>query len=260
MPDVEKAVVDLKLRFSRRLSFYRGVIFMMKNRFKIGLTAVAFLFLFNIFAVADARAQANIPNEILKRMEAHRQSLTSLQANVMMDKFNAQLGEHDISEGATMYLPAKGRDALVRIDWTKPVQETLAVVSGKYVIYRPRLNQAITGNSNDAKGNGKAGNALSFMSMSKDQLKANYDVQYLGQENVSSGVPTYHLKLSPKTASKYQYAEIWVDGNGMPIQARIVENNNDSTTVLLSNLQKNVNLDASKFKVTLPKGVQMVKA
>lgn len=232
---------------------------MIKNRFKIGLTAIVALFLFNIFAATSVNAQANIPNEILKRMEAHRQSLTSLQANVMMDKFNAQLNEHDISEGATMYLPAKGRDALIRIDWTKPVQETLAVVNKQYVLCRPRLSQCITGSSKSAQGNGKAGNALAFMNMSKDQLKASYDVQYLGQENVSGGVPTWHLKLAPKTASNYQYAEIWVDGNGMPVQARIVETNNDSTTVLLSGLQKNVNLDASKFKIPIPKGWTVIK-
>jgi outer membrane lipoprotein-sorting protein len=45
----------------------------------------------------------------------------------------------------------------------------------------------------------------------------------------------------------------------MTIQAKIVENNNDSTTVLLSNLQKNVNLDPSKFKVNIPKGTKEVK-
>lgn len=259
MPDVERAMVDPKLRFSRRLSFYRGVVFMMKNYFKIGVTAAMSLFLFGIFAVVETRAQANIPNEILKRMEAHRQSLTSLQANVVMAKFNAQLGETDTTEGTTMYLPAKGRDALVRIDWTKPVQETLSVVNKQYVLCRPRLTQCITGSSKDAKGNGKAGNAMAFMNMSREQLKANYDVQYLGQENVSGGVPTWHLKLSPKAASNYQYAEIWVDGNGMPVQAKIVETNNDSTTVLLSNLQKNINLDASKFKVTIPKGWKVIK-
>lgn len=226
---------------------------------KYSLATAAFLLLFSIFAATSVQAQANIPNEVLKRMEAHRQSLTSLQANVMMDKFNAQLGEHDITEGTTMYLPAKGRDALIRIDWTKPVQEMLSVVNKQYVLCRPRLSQCLVGSSKDAKGNGKAGNAMAFMSMSKEQLKANYDVQYLGQENVSGGVPTWHLKLSPKTASNYQFAEIWVDGNGMPVQAKIVETNNDSTSVLLSGLQKNINLDASKFKITIPKGWKVIK-
>src|SRR5688572_19260364 len=107
------------------------------------LTALALLLA--VFAATEARAQGNIPNEILKRMEAHRQSLTSLQANVKMAKYNAQLNETDVTEGTTMYLPVKGRDALVRIDWTRPLQETLSVVNKQYVLYRPRLKQAIVG-------------------------------------------------------------------------------------------------------------------
>src|SRR5690349_362611 len=110
----------------------------MKRIFRLSLTAAALMFVFSIFAVTESKAQGPL-NEILKRMEAHRQSLTSLKASVKMDKYNAQLDEHDITEGTTMYLPTKGRDALVRIDWTRPVEETLSVVNKQYVLYRPRL-------------------------------------------------------------------------------------------------------------------------
>jgi outer membrane lipoprotein-sorting protein len=230
----------------------------MKKILRLSVTTWALLFV--MFAVTETKAQGNIPNEVLKRMENHRQTLTSLQANVKMAKFNSQLSETDITEGTVMYLPAKGRDALVRIDWVRPVQETLSVVNKQYVLYRPRLKQAIVGKADDNNKNVKSNNALAFMNMSKEQLKANYNVQYLGQATVGGDTQTWHLKLSPKTASNYQYAEIWVDGNGMPIQAKVVENNNDSTTVLLTNLQKNVNLNASAFKLNLPKDTKIVRA
>lgn len=230
----------------------------MKSFFRLSLTVVALVLFFNAFAVTETKAQG-VLGEILKRMEAHRQSLSSLQSGITMDKFNSQLGEHDVSEGTTMYLPAKGRDALVRVDWTKPVQETLSVVNKTYVLYRPRLGQAITGKVESGKKDPTGTNALAFMSMSKEQLKTNYDISYLGKENVSGNVETWHLKLTPKVAANYKYAEIWVDGNGMPLQAKVVELNDDSTTILLSNLQKNVNIDASKFKINL-KGVNIVKS
>lgn len=229
----------------------------MKKYFQLGSTAMVLMFVFNVFAVADAKAQ--IIGEILKRMEANRQSLTSLQANVAMDKFNVQIGEHDITEGSMMYIPVKQRDALVRVDWTKPVQETLSVVNKQYVLYRPRLGQAIIGKADENNKNVKASGVMAFMNMSKEQLKTNYDVSYLGKETVGGNVETWHLKLAPKTATSYKYGEIWVDGNGMPLQFKVVENNDDTTTVLLSNLQKNVNIEASKFKVNL-KGVKIVKS
>lgn len=225
---------------------------------RLGLAAIALTFFFNAFAVTETKAQGPL-NEVLKRMEASRNTVSSLRANITMVKFNNQLGESDTYQGTTVYLPAKGRDALVRIDWTSPRKESLAVVNKQYVLYNASLKQAIVGKVNDAKGNAKANNALAFLSMSRDQLRANYTVKYLGQENVKGGIPTARLELTPKIASSYKSAELWVDKDGMPIQAKVTENNDDSTTILLSNLQKNGTIKASVFKIDLPKGTKVVE-
>lgn len=209
------------------------------------------------FAVTETNAQQI--NEILKRMEIHRQNITSIRSNVTMVKYDPVLKVSDTTEGTSMYVPLKGRNALVRIDWTKPAQETLSVVKDQYVIYRPRLNQYITGSTKDAKGSGKANNALSFMNMSKAELKANYTIVYLGEENVSDGTRTAHLQLTPKTAQSYKSAELWVDKDGMPIQAKIIEKSNDTTTILLSNIKKNENINANAFDVKLPKDAKQIK-
>jgi len=231
----------------------------MKSFLRISLAAIAVTLFFNAFAVTETKAQGGPLNEILKRMEVNRSTMKTLRSEVMMVKYNAQLKETDTVKGTSIYLPTKGRDALVRIDWKEPVKETLAVVNGKYVLYRERLKQALTGNAKDAKGNGKANGALSFMNMSKEQLKANYTIKYLGQENVSGNIPTWHLELTPKAATNFKMAELWVDGNGMPIQAKVIETNNDTTTVLLSKIEKNADINASLFEVKLPKGTQIVK-
>ncbi len=229
----------------------------MSKFLRLGLTTFALIFVFNAFAVIETKAQ--ILNKILDTMDAHYKVLSSLQANVKMDKYNSQLGEHDITEGTTKYLPVKGRDAYVRIDWTKPMQESLAVVGKEYVLYRPRLKQALVGKVDKAQGSAKSNSALAFMNMSKEQLKANYSIKYLGQENVSGGTPTWHLELMPKAATSYKSAELWVDGNGMPIQAKVVESNNDTTTVLLSDFEKNAKINLSQFEVKLPKDTKIVK-
>jgi outer membrane lipoprotein-sorting protein len=98
---------------------------------------------------------------------------------------------------------------------------------------------------------------LSFLS--KDQLKANYTVRYLGQEKVSGGVETWHLEMTPKNPTSYKSAEMWVDGNGMPIQIKVTESNNDTTTILLSGLQKNTTINASVFEVKLPKDTKKIE-
>ena len=230
----------------------------MKTFLRFSFATALLAIFFSTFAVIETNAQTPL-GKILERMETHRQSLSSLRANVTMVKYDSVLKISDTTEGTSMYVPLKGRDALVRIDWTKPVQETLSVVKGQYIIYRPRINQYLTGSTKDAKGSGKANGALSFMNMSKAQLKANYNINYLGLENVVGGIPTWHLELTPKTAQSYKSAELWVDGNGMPIQAKIVEKNNDTTTVLLSNIKKNETISTAEFIVKLPKGVKQIK-
>jgi outer membrane lipoprotein-sorting protein len=145
------------------------------------------------------------------------------------------------------------------VDWEKPA-ETLAVVNGKYLIYKRSTNQAYTGNVSDAKGNAKANSSLSFLNMSKAQLKANYDIALIGEEKVASGETTWHLRLTPKTNGKQKQADLWVDTNGFPLQSKITENNNDTTTVLLTKIEKNVTIDLASFKVQLPKNVVWLKA
>ena len=219
-----------------------------------------FLIGFVIFAGATSSASAQgIINEILARMDAHNKALTSLRANATMVKTNAQLNVSDTSEGTAVYLPIRGKDPAVRIDWVKPQRESLAVVDKKYVILHASLNQAYTGTTESAKGNAKAGSALAFMNMSRAQLKANYSVKYMGEETVQGGTKTWHLELTPNSRTSYKSADIWVDGNGMPVQSRVTEYNNDTTTVLLTNLQKNVRINTSEFNINL-KGVKVIKS
>jgi outer membrane lipoprotein-sorting protein len=228
----------------------------MKNYLRFSLSAMLLMFAFGIFA---SQASAQIP-EILKRMDDHQKALTSLRASVMMDKYNAQLDEHDLYEGNAMYVKVKERDALVKLEWAKPQQEILTVANKKYVLYRPSLKRAITGNTDDAQKKNTAGSGtFDFLKMSKEQLKANYSVKYFGQEEVKGGIPTWHLELTPKTAKSYKSVDIWVDGNGMVLQTKVNENNGDSTTVFLSNLRKNEDIRTADFVLDLPKGTEIVK-
>src|ERR687896_413657 len=78
-------------------------------------------------SVPSANAQsAGLVSSVLNRMERNRQSLKSLKASLSMEKYNAQLRDNDKYQGVLVYMPASGRDALVRIEWQKPQHEILA--------------------------------------------------------------------------------------------------------------------------------------
>jgi outer membrane lipoprotein-sorting protein len=228
----------------------------MRNFLRYGLTAIALTFILSAFAATNTAAQTT---EILKRMDEHYKALKSLQANVTREVTNSQLGETDKMAGTISLLPGKGRSFSLRLDWTQPKNEIISVVNGQYVAYIPGIKRAYTGSSESKNLNEKGGNALKIMSMSKEEIKANYDVEYLGQENISGGVPTWHLKLTPKAKSNYKFAELWVDGNGMPLQGKITQLNDNTDSVLLTGLKKNTSIKAAIFKVSLPKGTEIVK-
>jgi len=231
----------------------------MNKAFRLAAVVFAVGISIGVFSSTDVKAQGGPMNEAIKRMDAMNKSLVSLKADVKMDKTNAQLGETDTTSGTTSYLPKTTKRVMyARIDWTKPVQEQIVIIGDAYKLYRPRLNQVITGKV-DKAGNKVPGNALSFMGMSRAQLQANYTPNYIGQESVGGSL-TWHLELIPKNKTSYKSAELWVDANGMPIQAKIIEQNNDTTTVLLSNIQQNVTISANDFNLVLPPNVKKVQA
>lgn len=230
--------------------------------------SVIILFLAISFAgigTSETAAQG-VLNTILRRMDVHNQAVSSLQAEVTMMKYNTQLGVADTFVGSTSYLPKTAkRGVYMRLDWRtengRPKKESISVIGDSYEIYRERTNQVIEGKVKGSKNSGPStSNALGFMSMSKDELQRNYSVQYIGEEMLQGGVPTVRMLLTPKAAASYKSAELWVDVDGMPRQAKIVERNDDTSTVLLEKIVKNATIAADRFKLNYPKNAARVKA
>ena len=203
---------------------------------------------------------AGLVSSVLNRMERNRQSLKSLKASLTMEKYNAQLRDKDNYSGWVLYVPGAGRDASVRIEWQKPQHEILAVSKGQYTLFRPRLMQAIVGKSSQVKSKNGAAGVLDMMYMSKQQLEAKFQpVQDVREETLWGGVSTIHLTLVPKGNSSYKYAEIWVDSSGMPVQTKIVEKNDDATTMRLSGAERNLKISDHEFELKLDSSVKIIK-
>lgn len=202
---------------------------------------------------------AGLVSSVLNRMERNRQSLKSLRAGISMEKYNSQLRDAESYQGIVMYVPAAGRDASVRIEWRSPQNEILAVNNGKYTLCRPRLNMCYVGNSRNSNRN-KAGGILEMMYMTRQQLETRFQpLQDVREETLWGGISTIHLKLVPKSNASFKYAEIWVDSTGMPVQTKIVEKNDDATTMRLSGMEKNIKISSEEFNVKPDSNVRIVK-
>lgn len=233
----------------------------MKKYFALALTA-ALLTASLAFVPRSTNAQGpGLVSSILNKMERNRRDLSSLRAAVVMQKYNAQIKTYDEFHGEVQYKPGKGRDVSLRVDWTRPHREHLAVTGGQYTLFRPRLNMAYQGNAKSKGKNTRVSNVLGFaLSASGAQLKSQYNVELAGEGSLYNGGPhVWLLKLTPKSGNDFKFAEIWVDGNGMPVQTRVTERNNDSTLVRLTNIQRNARISSDAFSLKLGSDVKIVK-
>lgn len=227
----------------------------------VPMSVVAFfIFALTIVSPTTANGQgAGLVSSVLSRMEKNRQTLKTLRASISMEKYNSQLRDSDTFQGVVIYVPGQGRQASVRIDWSKPRREILAVNNGKYTIYRPTLKVVYTGNSN-SKAN-KAGGMMEMMYMTRQQLEARFQpVTDVREETLWGGISTIHLTLVPKGNSSFKYAEIWIDQYGMPVQTKVVEKNDDSTTMRLTSLEKNIKINSDDFNIKVDSDVKVVKS
>ena len=234
----------------------------MKRLFCSGLMIALIVSAFAVVSPTANGQGAGLVSSVLNRMEKNRQTLKSLRAGINVVKYNSQLGVEDKYRGVVIYMPTGGRQAAVRIDWTSPRKESLAVNNNRYTIYRPALRTVYTGDSGKiGNSDNNANSLLSMMSMSKAQLESRFQpVKDVREETLWGGVGTIHLTLVPKGKASYKYAEVWIDGGGMPVQAKIVEKNDDSTTMRLTDLEKNARINSGDFDIKYDSNVKIVKS
>jgi outer membrane lipoprotein-sorting protein len=234
----------------------------MKKLFSLGLSVGLLLTALSIQPTSVANAQiAGLASSILSRLEKNQKSLRTLRANISMVKYNSQLRDEDKYQGIVLYIPgaAGSSSAFVRLEWTNPQHEILAVANGNYSLYRPRLSTVLEGKTGSIKSS-KDSDVLALMNMSATQLRTRFgDFQDMREETLWGGVWTQHFKVTPKTAASYKYIEVWIDKEGMPVQTKMVEKNDDSTTVRLTNVEKNQTIPMDQFKLKLDSNVKRVK-
>lgn len=203
---------------------------------------------------------AGLVSSVLNRLEKNRADLKSLRANISMEKYDSTLNDSEKSYGVVAYVPAAGKNAFVRLEWSKPQHEILAVSNGRYTLFRPRLGQAYQGPVG-GKGSPKgSGNILELLNLNRQQLQTRFEpFQDVREETIWGNVSTIHLKLVPKGGASYKYAEVWVDSSGMPVQSKVVEKNDDATTVRLSNPERNVKISSDEFNLKLDSTVKIIK-
>jgi Ca-activated chloride channel family protein len=183
---------------------------------------------------------------VLKRMDTHQLALKTLRSDIKISTFDAGLNKSADRRGQLLYQSIKTNPS-VRVDLEEP-KESISVINGNYSIYFPELRQYRTGKPRDAA----MVRGLAFLNIPATELKANYTVEYIGGEDVSPGIRSWHLELKPKNAAEFKSVHLWINSEGLPVQLRFVEQDDDIMTLLITNPEKNIVLKPEDFQIEIP--------
>jgi outer membrane lipoprotein-sorting protein len=235
----------------------------MKKIMSLAIIAGISLSLAGVKPSVSASTQAPILTGILNKMEKANQDLKSLKAEMVLEKTNTQIGVTDSEYGQLIYKPGtqKSKQKL-RIDYTKPSKDILAVDGDNYVYYQPRINQAFKGFASKVS-KGKESGLAQFITIglngSLKSASGKYNISFVKDETIE-GMTTSMLRLTPKGADQFTSIDIWVSQQSwIPVRLSVIERNNDVTVVTFKNPQLNGNLSNDAFSVNLPGGTKIVK-
>jgi outer membrane lipoprotein-sorting protein len=200
---------------------------------------------------------------VLERMAGAYQSLETLGAELQQIKSYPQLGLTDPPEIGLVYLKRKaGGDLLVRLEIREPEKRIVTVKDGgHYMLYQPKIKQAIEGRVAPSAGSGSGTSFVSYFLGDLTAAKKDYDISSLGEESIGAH-RTIHLQLNAKPGGKgyYPRIDLWVDTElWVPVQQEFVEPNRSVTRIQFEGIQINREIKDSLFTVKLPPDVERVR-
>ncbi len=194
---------------------------------------------------------ANGVDQILANMQNAAKNIRTMQADLNQVTHHAIGGKSKYNGNVVIQRGSAAGSEKAIVKYTNGQQ--VSVVGDKVTIAQPGIGQQIEAlRSKLAKEN----NQYSFIATpfaSTASLKAKFDIAYVRDEGNEAV-----LELTPKV-SDIQKSTIWVDKSSwLPTKFKTVEKNGDQTDFTLSNIQQNIKVDPSTFKVNCP-GCKVIK-
>jgi len=206
--------------------------------------------------------QKETVDSVLEKMARANAELTTIAADLVQQKSYPQLGISDPDEKGEFTVKRKpGGKLLARIEIREPETRIVTLKDHKYLLYQPRIKQAIEG-SVDPKSAGRAGTGfLTYFLGGVSSAGKDYDIQLAGKETIG-GREAAHLKLTAKTGASapYRQVDLWVDEEWwIPIQQQFIEPNQNQILMRFEKMRLNKDVPDEHFTVKLPPGVEKVR-
>lgn len=210
---------------------------------------------------ADSRVSRKSVNgkldEVLANMERAARTIKTIEADMRQEKRDMQIGGKEIYSGKIFFLHDPKCDK-VRINYDRPQGQAVTVLCSEINLYQPSINQLIVTSRQAQASRNQEFSFIATPYTSVPQLKSQYNIAYLGDEQLAS-ISTAKLDLTPKRNASVQKLTLWVDQSSwLPIKYQVVEKNNNVTTFTLSNMKLNQKIPLD-FKLSVPHGTKVVR-
>jgi outer membrane lipoprotein-sorting protein len=203
------------------------------------------------------------PEAVLARVRARQAKLATLRAALVQTKSYPQLGIDDPPESGRFLLQRGRAGTRARIEIEAPEKRVLVVNDGRYVLYQPRIRQAIEGKLGGAASGAKGilAGILTLSPEAMDELEKSYVLSGLGVERLGE-LGVHHLRFVARDDVPVycQAIELFVDVSlDLPVRQTCREANRAVVTFTLSAIEIDVPLDDRLFELDLPAGVERVR-
>ena len=194
---------------------------------------------------------------LLERMRTEQANLRTLKARLEQVKSYPQLGIEDpVEKGFLYFEPGK-----MRLEIQEPEVRILVVKDGKYLLYQPRIRQAISGK---LEGQGTKGLFPGLLTGSPDsfrELEKSYSVSDRGEETLDER-RVHHLsfRARPGVPVYCQEIDLFIDKTLLlPVRQKCREGNQSEVTLTLTDIERNAPLPKSLFEVQIPDGAERIE-
>jgi outer membrane lipoprotein-sorting protein len=197
-------------------------------------------------------------DELLAHMERAAREIKTIEADMNQEKRDMQIGGKEVYRGRIFFAHAKTCDK-VRINYSIPEGQVVAVVCNEIFLYQPSIKQVIITSRQAQASKNQEFSFIATPYKSVPELKSQYNIVYIGDEQGGSG-PAAKLELTPKAASSVQKLTLWVDHSSwLPTKYQVVEKNNNVTTFTLNGMKLNSGLAGDIFKIGWPKDTKVLR-
>jgi len=194
---------------------------------------------------------------LLERMRTEQASLRTLKARLEQVKSYPQLGIEDpVEKGFLYFEPGK-----MRLEIQEPEVRILVVKDGKYVLYQPRIRQAISGKLEGQGTKGLFPGLLTGSTESFRELEKSYSASDRGEETLDER-RVHHLtfRAKPGVPVYCQEIDLFIDTSLLlPVRQKCREASQSEITLTLGDIERNTPLERSLFEVQIPDGVERIE-